>query len=614
MSADQTEELQVLIVDDSEDDALLVIRELENAGYEVKSRRVDDPDRVRNSLRNENWDLVVSDYSMPSFTGLEALSIYRECDLDIPFIVISGTIGEDVAVQTMKAGAHDYVMKDSLTRLGPAVRRELSEARIRAQNRRGGEALREQEERLRTLINAMPDIVCFKDGEGRWLEANDFDLKLFGLAGVDYHGKKDSDLAEYSDFYREAFLTCEESDEVAWEARGISRGEEVIPRPDGPPKIFDIIKVPMFNRDGTRKGLVVVGRDITERKEAEGESERLSMAIEQAAEAVVMTDVDGIIQYINPAFEKTTGYSRDEAIGRNPRMLKSEKQDPAFYEKLWATISSGNVWSGRLVNRKKNGTHYDQETVISPVKAASGEIINYVAVARDVSHEVALRSQLIQSQKMEAVGKLAGGVAHDFNNLLMVILNDALFVREAMDSSLPSCSDMDEIVQTANRGADLARRLLAFSRQQMITPKVVDLNNIARGVERMLMRIIGEDVRMQFNLWREPLNVKVDAGQIEQVIMNLALNARDAMPGGGTLTILTRQGCSDADKDVAAACQRGKCAVLQVIDTGQGIREDIKERVFEPFFTTKDVGQGTGLGLSTVYGIIHQHGGEVLLD
>ncbi|MCD6588021.1 MAG: PAS domain S-box protein, partial [Candidatus Fermentibacteraceae bacterium] len=328
------------------------------------------------------------------------------------------------------------------------------------------DALRESEERLRALLNAMPDIVCFKDGQGRWLEANESDIRLFQLDGVDFRGKKDSELAEFTPFYSDAFNTCEETDEHAWEAGCITRSEEVIPRPDDSPVVLDVIKVPTFYADGQRKGLVVVGRDITLRKNAEAERERLMMAIEQAAETIVITDPQGIIEYLNPAFEKVTGYSRDEVIGQNPSMLASGEHDLSFYQDMWETLTRGENWAGRIINKKKDGSFYTEEATISPVRDPSGDVINYVAVKRDITIEVKLEEQLRQAQKMEAVGQLAGGVAHDFNNILQVINGYAQLTLAEINKEHSAYEFVREIAKAGDRAQSLVSQLLSFSRRQ----------------------------------------------------------------------------------------------------------------------------------------------------
>ncbi|MCK6624344.1 MAG: response regulator [Anaerolineae bacterium] len=339
---------------------------------------------------------------------------------------------------------------------------------------------------------------------------------------------------------------------------------------------------------------------------------RLNAAIEQAAEVVVITEVDGKIIYVNPAFEKVSGYSRAEVIGQYPRLLKSGKQNAAFYQELWATLRAGRIWQGRFVNKKKDGALYTEEATISPIKDEAGQLINFVAVKRDITRELQLEQQYHQAQKMEAIGRLTGGIAHDFNNLLTAIngFAELLQVRYSLDDSRKEMVDM--ILRSGQRAAALIRQLLVFSHQQVINPEVLNLNGIITELNKMLGRIIGEDIRMELHLASDLWSIKADPTQIEQVIVNLAVNARDAMPHGGQLTIETANVILDGDYTATHLnAQPGEYVLLAVSDTGTGMSEAVKAHIFEPFFTTKGAGQGTGLGLATVYGIVEQSGGAI---
>ena len=353
--------------------------------------------------------------------------------------------------------------------------------------------------------------------------------------------------------------------------------------------------------DGALLDVVGTVQDITERKREAAERERLLMAMGQTAEMVLVTDRSGAILYVNPAFERVTGYSSAEVLGQNPRLLQSGVQTPEFYRRFWETLSSGQSWRGRQVNRKKDGSHYTEDGTVSPARDASGAITSYVAVMRDVSREIELEAQLLQSQKMEGIGRLAGGVAHDFNNLLSVILTCSDLALGKLEAEHPLREELAEIERAGQRAASLTRQLLAFSRQQVLQPRELLLNQVLSEMEKMLTRIIGEDIGLGLNLAPDLGLVKTDAGQMEQVIMNLAVNARDAMPRGGRLSIQT----ANVELDTGAH------VMIAVTDSGVGMDEKILARIFEPFFTTKPVGKGTGLGLSTAYGIIQQSGGHI---
>ena len=370
-------------------------------------------------------------------------------------------------------------------------------------------------------------------------------------------------------------------------------------------------------RDATGRPFRTVAtvEEITERRKAEEERLRLSTALEQTAESIVITDLAGMILYVNPAFERISGYSRQEVIGHAPGLLKSGKQDAAFYQQLWATISRGDVWRGHFINKRKDGSIFEEEATISPVRNASGNVDHYMAIKLDVTREMALESQFRQAQKLEAIGQLAGGVAHDFNNILTSILLQVELSSMEENLTADLRDSFQQIRSDAERAASLTRQLLLFSRRQIMQSQDLDLNGVVTNLTKMLQRIIGEDVRLHLNLHPKPLMVHADAGMLDQVVMNLAGNARDAMPGGGRLAIETSE--KIVDEAYAAShseASPGRYVCLSVSDTGTGIPADVLPRIFEPFFTTKEPGKGTGLGLATVFGIVKQHRGWLTVE
>jgi signal transduction histidine kinase len=293
-------------------------------------------------------------------------------------------------------------------------------------------------------------------------------------------------------------------------------------------------------------------------------------------------------------------------------LLKSDAQDHDFYRTLWATLTSGKTWQGRMVNRKKDGALFTEDATISPVRDAEGNTTCYVAVKRDITSFLELEAQFLHAQKMEGVGRLAGGVAHDFNNLVTVIMSFTAFALESLREGDPLRDDLLEVKNAADRAAALTRQLLALSRKQILQPERVDLNQVLTDMDSMLRRLIGEDIEVAWAPAPDLGLVMADRGQIEQVLMNLAINARDAMVEGGTLTIETAN--AELDEEYGArhiGTQAGPHVVLTVSDTGCGMDEATRRQIFDPFFTTKETGKGTGLGLSTVYGIVEQSGGTI---
>jgi len=353
-------------------------------------------------------------------------------------------------------------------------------------------------------------------------------------------------------------------------------------------------------------------RFIAERQKAEAMRTRLVTAIEQAVEGVVITDANGTIQYVNPALEKMTGYDSKELIGETPRVVKSGEHDQAFYRHLWETIARGKVWTGQFVNKRKAGRLYHEDATISPVRDASGKIVNFVGVKRDVTEHLELSKQLQQALKMEAVGMLAGGVAHDFNNILQVALGYSELILG--DEGLPKRyrADLRKIHESARRGADLVQRLLTFSRKTEIKTQPLNLNRRITELRKMLERTIPKMIDIRLSLGEDLATINADPTQIDQVLMNLAVNARDAMGDGGKLTIETAN--IILDEEYARShldAKPGNYVLLTITDTGSGMDKDTLEHIFEPFYTTKGVGEGTGLGLATVHGIVKHHGGYI---
>jgi two-component system cell cycle sensor histidine kinase/response regulator CckA len=339
---------------------------------------------------------------------------------------------------------------------------------------------------------------------------------------------------------------------------------------------------------------------------------QLARAVEQATDAIVITDPNGAIVYVNPAFERVTGYTSAEVLGSNPRILKSGQNPVGLYEEMWTTLARGDVWSGTLVNKRKDGTLFEEEMTISPVRNGGGRLVNYVAVKRDITRERQLEDQLRQAQKMEAIGRLAGGVAHDFNNLLGIIMGYSEMLLDSLSTEDPRRGQAEQVRKAGDRAARLTRQLLAFSRKQVLEPRILDLNITLTETEKLLHRLIGEDIELIIRPGAGLGCVKADPGQLEQVVMNLVVNSRDAMPRGGRLVLET----ANVDLDEAYAGRRpdvkpGPYVMLAVTDTGAGIPPECREHIFEPFFTTKESGKGTGLGLATVYGIVNQSGGHI---
>jgi len=483
------------------------------------------------------------------------------------------------------------------------------------ESRQAEAALRESEEKYRLIAENMSDVISMLDMNLRFTYISPSIKRLSGFT-VEESMRLSIEELMMPEAYKKVMKAFEE--EILLEASGTAD-----------PSRTRIIEFEQYCQDNSMvwveaacsfirdknqvpTGLLIISRNIAERKRAEAERERLMAAIEQAGEVIVITDVNGKIQYVNPAFEGVSGYKREEAIGLNPRILKSGRQDALFYRQLWDTISSGKTWSGRMVNRKKDGSLYTEEATISPVFDAEGRITNYVAVKRDITEHLRLTDQFQQAQKMESVGRLAGGVAHDINNMMGVVLGFTELALEKVDPADPLYADLSEVYKAANRSTGIVRQLLTFARKQIIFPKVLDMNDTVTTMLKMLRRLIGENINLTWRPGAGVWLVMMDPSQIDQILANLCVNSRDAITDVGKVTIETENVvideacCSDQPYFVP-----GEYVRLTVSDTGCGMDKEIREQIFEPFFSTKEIGKGTGLGLATVYGIVKQNNGFI---
>ena len=387
---------------------------------------------------------------------------------------------------------------------------------------------------------------------------------------------------------------------------------------DGTIKDVEIYASPFVSNGQQR--LFIIVHDVSLRRETEKQVHRLATLVEQAVESILITDIAGIIEYVNPAFETITGYSKDEAIGKTPSILKSGKHDEAFYKDLWDTILSGKRWQKTIINKRKNGELYHEQAVIFPIKDEQGTIINFAAILRDITQEQLLEAQVKQLQKMEAIGTLAGGIAHDFNNILTVINGHAEIAMMRADKESKIHHDLVSILGAGKRAAKLTAQLLAFSRKQVHEKRIVDINAVILNMDKMIRRLISEDIDIDIKLENNLPKISADEAQIEQIIMNLIINARDAINevklkgSSRKITLGTRYIQSADTLPLVNKEMLTEYIAIEVRDTGIGMDMEVRNRIFEPFFTTKGVTKGTGLGLSTVYGIVKQNAGHILVE
>ncbi len=474
--------------------------------------------------------------------------------------------------------------------------------------RRAEDDLRRSEERYRLLFDANPEPMWVYDTDTlRFLAVNDAAVRSYGYSRTEFLAMTIEDLRPADE--RPALGRALARPWGAGHAAGVWCHRH---------KDGDLVQVEIASHDisfAGRHARLVLATDVTERVRREADLARLNAAVTQSAEAVMITDVEPRIVYVNPAFEQITGYSRAEVLGRNPNLLKSGEQGGGFYADLWGRLRAGQPWKGPLRNRRKDGSVYLVDAVISPIRDASGRVVNYVGLQRDITHEHHLAEQLRQAQKMEAVGQLTGGIAHDFNNLLGVILANSELLRTELARDGAAAGYLEEIATAGTRGAELVHKLLAFSRQELIELRPVDLARILPDLLATLRRLLPESIDVRIEVPPRLPPVLGDRGAIEQMLLNLATNARDAMPAGGTLVCTARRG-STAIEDARPsrrweAAPAGQTVQIMVSDSGQGMSRQTLDRIFEPFFTTKGPGRGTGLGMAMVYGLMKQHGGFV---
>jgi two-component system cell cycle sensor histidine kinase/response regulator CckA len=732
-----THPLRVLHLEDSPRDAEVVRHQLESGSVSCDILVVNSKDRFEAALTQESFDLILSDYAVPGYDGVAALKHALLVQPGVPVIIISGTVGEEEGVRCLHLGATDYLLKDRLDRLVPAVERAIQEVEVRRTRKAAEAALVD----LRDAVN-LHAIVAITDTLGTITFVNDKFCDVSGYSRAELVGQDDRlvNSGHHSkEFMRDLWATIEGG--RPW------HGEIKNKAKNGSFYWLDTTIVPFLNDDGTPRQYMAISGVITERKEAElavrNERDRAQGYLDTAEVILLKLDTDGRIALMNRYGCSVLGWPADELLGRdwvetclpariqgalrqkfhnllrgdlsiveNPILTRSGEERLIEWRntvlrddegQVVGTLSSGTditerslavealrtaeertrfvlqnanvgVWDmdyttgvlrwsetmeaqygllpgtfGGTFDAFVERIHPDDRAIVleaigkamtsgvdfsvlnrtiwldGTVRWLSGvgrillgernEPVRAVGISLDVTERRTLEQQFQQAQKMEAVGQLAGGVAHDFNNLLTVVLGFCELLLADLDPSDPRLTDIGEIQKAATRAAGLTRQLLAFSRKQIIEPTRLNLNLVVTDMQTMLRRLIREDVTIVLGLLPEVAPVKADRGEVEQVVMNLAVNARDAMPQGGTLTIATAN--VDLDEHYAkthVAVKAGPYVALTVTDTGTGMTPEVQARLFEPFFTTKEPGKGTGLGMATVYGIVTRSGGSVGVD
>jgi PAS domain S-box-containing protein len=600
--------LRVLILEDVPMDAELVEYELGRARIPFEARRVDTRERFLGELEAFRPDVILSDYTLPRFDGMAALALAREHAPATPFLIVTGSINEETAVGAMKAGAADYLLKSNLARIGPAIEGALARVRARAEKARAEAALRRSEANLRAVFN---------DG-----------LQAFVLVGRDGVVQALNRTAErWSERFRgRALREGDQIDEFNPEAAAAFReglagragsAERCLRDAGGTEAWFETTHAPVVDEDGRIIGVSLNARDVCERKHAERalrESEaRYRDLFDNASDLVCATDRDGRFLYVNRAWHEAIGYSDGELAGLRFGDLVHQESAARHAEVVQRALAGETLTHVELTLLARAGLPIVVEGNLSAARHADGAVM-LRGIYRDVTERKRMDEQLRRAERMQAAGRLAGGMAHEVNNMMTGVIGFAEFLLRGLPPGDPRRSEVQEIIRAGSRAADVTRQLLAFTRQQLMHPEVLALNEVVAGMEKMLRHSLGENHELDFELAPDLPDVRADRGQLEQVLINLILNARDALATRGRVTIAT----APAELDETYALRHGDVGItpgeyvrLSVSDTGAGMDPEVQARIFEPFFTTKPVGQGTGLGLSTVYGIVKQSGGFI---
>jgi hypothetical protein len=570
------------------------------------------------ALDKDKIDLILSDFAMPGYDCLSALALAQEKCPETPYLFVSGAIDVGRAIESLKSGATDYVLKNQLDRLSPAVRRALRDNGERARRRTAEEALHQAEAKFRDIFENAVEGIYQSSPQGRILEVNRAMARICGYASPEKLCASVQDLGHdlHVDPPRRAEfdrLLNERGEVLAYESRikrkdgviiWISENARVVRAAQGEPLYFE--------------GMVT---DITARRVTEDALRKSEERFRDMAEHIddvfwiAMLDT-GCWSYVSPAYEQIWGRPLAELYAQPAQWTEAiVPEDRAMFHAAREQLTHGKAYRIEYCIRRPDDALRWIEDRSYLICEPAGEMRRAVGIAVDITRRRQLERQLLQAQKMEAVGQLAGGLAHDFNNVLTIVIGYAQLLLDRETMPPDAVGPLTQIFIAGTRAANLTRQLLVFSRKQTISRQSIDLNQTVGDIFDILRRTIGEQIKLELALSPDPCLAEADAGMMEQVLMNLAVNARDAMPKGGTLAIATEHvTIDDAAAHHNAEARPGEFVCLSVRDTGCGIPQENLPRIFEPFFTTKDASHGTGLGLAMVFGIIKQHEGWIELE
>jgi len=604
--------LRILILDDVESDAELMENELSKVKLNFITKKVDNRDDFIKEINHFSPGLIISDYNILKFNGIEALKKVKKISPDIPFLMVMDPMDEQIAIDCKKAGAWDYISKQKLDELGPAVKNILYPKNKKKKKIKTEITPAEDLSLYQAIIGSLREtiiVVYDQDGNHKYVLASPELDERYGIKCKNLTGQSLAVLYSPAD-------AIERINDIkhVFETGNPIRNETLTQFPNGPFR-HDLTLTPMKNKNGDITGVVGFLLDITKRKNVEQERTSLVTAIEQLAESIVITDTNANIIYVNPAIEKVTKYKRDELINQNCRLFNSGKHDLEFYKNMWETIMSGQIWANQIINKKKDGSLFEEKITISPIKDKNGTIIHFVAIKKDITNEKRLERQLIQAQKMEAIGTLAGGIAHDFNNILAAILGFTEISLRNTTENPRLQRNLGYVLQAGYRAKDLIKQILAFSRLNQQEKKPLQISLIIKEALKLLRASLPATIEIQQKIAAKSSIVMADPTQIHQVLMNLCTNAAHSMRDTGGILKIALYDVNISSEDIVHyhGIKPGPYVKFTVSDTGCGISPEIIEKIFDPYFTTKKPGEGTGMGLSVVHGIIKSHHGEIVV-
>ena len=641
----------ILAVDDRQDNLFILKQLIADNFSKCILFTANSGEKGMEIARESSLDVVITDVQMPGMSGIEFCRRLKSLPETADAIVLLLTAHKpkpELVAEGLDAGAFDFISKpvDNLeitARINAALRIKAAEVELQNAHDRleqkvldrtaDLEAINQQLEKeideKETIAKALREtnqlILTAMEGtdEGMW----DADLssgfvtfdenwtKVLGYDGTNRRFGRDWWSEHISEKYLVKIFNAAK-DYLAGNEKYLEteyriktkQGEWIWVRARGVCVAFDKDNMPLR--------MIGTQRDITERRKAEEAYQKLVKAIEQVEDVIIITNPEAEIQYVNPSFEKVTGFQCEDVIGENPRILQSGAHEDSLYEKMWQTLTSGETWSGKFINKKKDQSFINIESTITPIKNRQGEIYNYIAVQRDVTKQVKMEQQLRQAQKMEAIGTLAGGIAHDFNNLLFAIQGYNSLSLKLLNESHPVCGHLQKLGQAADRAKDLVAQILTFSRQTDQKLKPIMMQPVVKEAMNLLRATIPTTIEVEQSINPNGALILGNVTHVHQIIINLATNAYQAMKEtGGLLTVSLNTIVVDPESDNGyQELAPGNYAELIVSDTGHGMEQATLDRIFEPYFSTKEQGEGTGMGLSIIHGIVSAYNGRIMVE